>query len=310
MKYNVVFFASPEFAVKILQNLTTLDFINVRAVVTNPDKPQGRKQILTPTPIAAYAQEVHLPVFKPQKLDDQNLAHLKLFSPDIFIVVAYGKIIPTSYLNTPKIATLNVHYSLLPKYRGALCVKEAIANGDPQTGVTLMEMDEALDHGAIISTHILKIESNHQIDTLTNDLTDLSIKHLGEDLKAYIDYKVKGTKTIKADIFLPPTPQDESQATFTAKTRENTKANSFVSFSDLVSAMDGKNAHMIDAKIRSNTPEPGSWTKITTQKGEISLNILKSHLDQDKLSLDIVQIPGKNPVTWKQFTSGYQLKEK
>lgn len=307
MKLNLVFFGSPEFAADILKSVSKYDFINVRAVVTNPDSFQGRNKVLTPTPVASYAQDIHLPVFKPQKLDEQNLLHLKLFEPDIFLVVAYGKIIPKSYLDTPKIGTLNVHYSLLPKYRGALCVKEAIQNGDDQTGVTLMEMDSELDHGAIISQHILDIRPDHHLESLTKDLTQLSIGTLRSDLKAYTDYKTQNLPNKSLDIHLPPLDQNHTIATYTAKTKENTKANAFIEYSKIKLAMSGLNAKIVSCFIRANTPEPGAWTTVDTQKGPIKINIIQSHIQDDKLILDLIQIQGKNPISWKQFLSGYQI---
>ncbi|MFZ2202479.1 MAG: formyltransferase family protein, partial [Microgenomates group bacterium] len=115
---NLVYFGSPDFSAQILQSLLPPSkLVRVVGVVTAPDKPRGRKQILTPSPVAQTAAKHDLPVFKPAKLDDANFSHLSLLKPDIFLVVSYGKIIPRSYLNTPTIGTFNIHFSLLPKYR-------------------------------------------------------------------------------------------------------------------------------------------------------------------------------------------------
>src|SRR5689334_3526216 len=138
-KKKLIYFGSPDFAGQILETLLNHPDIDVVGVVTQPDKPLGRQQILTPSPVAQIADKHELPIFKPEKLDDNNLAHIKLLKPDLFLVVAYGKIIPQTWLNTPTLKTLNIHFSLLPKYRGALCVSEALKNGDLETGVTLME---------------------------------------------------------------------------------------------------------------------------------------------------------------------------
>ena len=122
MPFNLVYFGSPSFSADILDSLITTppEGIKVVAVVTNPDRPTGRKQILTPSPVAQLAQQYHLPIFKPDKLESSNLAHIKLLNPHIFLVAAYGKIIPTDWLNLPQIAPLNLHFSLLPRYRSPM----------------------------------------------------------------------------------------------------------------------------------------------------------------------------------------------
>ncbi|HEX9008407.1 MAG TPA: methionyl-tRNA formyltransferase, partial [Patescibacteria group bacterium] len=135
-KPNLIYIGSPEFSAQILEHLLTTGIVNVVGVVTQPDKPQGRKQLIVPSPVAQMAANYDLPVFKPAKLDEANLSHLKLLKPDIFLVVSYGKIIPQSWLDLPTIGTFNIHFSLLPKYRGALCISEAIKNQDVETGVT------------------------------------------------------------------------------------------------------------------------------------------------------------------------------
>src|SRR3989339_2165447 len=182
MSKNLVYFGSPDFSAQILESVIDSGIVNVVGVVTTPDMPQGRKQILTPSPVCLTAQKYDLPVFKPTKLDDVNLAHIRLLKPDIFLAVSYGKIIPRSWIETPNIGTFNVHFSLLPKYRGALCISEAIKNQDTETGVTLMVMDEGMDTGPIISQEKISIDINDNCETLTNKLTQVGIKLLATQL--------------------------------------------------------------------------------------------------------------------------------
>lgn len=306
---NLVYFGSPEFSKRVLQRLNNSKFFRVVAIVTNPDKPLGRGKIITPTPVGQFAQDNHLPVFKPEKLNEDNLAHLKLFKPDIFLVFAYGKIIPQSYLDTPSLGTLNIHLSLLPKYRGALCVSEAIKNGDKTTGYTLMVMDKDLDHGPIITQKELVISDTVDTTALTEELTDLALDTIEHDLKAYVDWKKDGITTNDPTITLPPQEQDHQSAILTPRTSQNTKQNAYIAWEEVQKAINGVNAHQVSCFIRSNNQDPGANTKVSTQKGEIELKLLKVHTKDGRLSLDLVQIPGKNPVTWTQFQSGYQIQQ-
>jgi len=280
---KLVYFGTPEFSAQILKSLITdHQSISVRAVVTQPDKPVGRKKIITPSPVAQLATQYNIPVFKPNKLDQSNLEHIKLLKPDIFLVAAYGQIIPQSWLNTPKIATLNLHYSLLPKYRGALCVSEAIKNQDQETGVTLMKMDEQLDHGPIIAQAKQKINLNDNVATLTQKLTHKAISLL--PLLSTINLQ-----HLK--------PQNHKIATYTPSLKTRTRQSAFIP------SLKTKNPRKLHALIRSLNPDPGAWTKINGQE----LKIIETKLKKDKLEISKVQLPGKNPISWQQFQHGHQL---
>jgi methionyl-tRNA formyltransferase len=271
----------------------------VCGVVTTPDKPLGRKQILTPSPVAQLATEYNLPVFKPEKLDEANLAHLKLLKPDIFLVVSYGKIIPKPWLTTPTIGTFNLHFSLLPKYRGALCISEAIKNQDSETGVTLMAMDEGMDTGPIISQAKVSIDINDNCETLTNKLTLSAIKLLAAKLPQITTNYHK----------LPTIPQDEALATYTPTTKTRNRQSAFIPWSEIKKAIDGEGGSATHALIRSLNPDPGAWTKI----GNLELKIIRTSLENYlkikncKLKIDLVQLPGKTPISWKQFQSRTDL---
>jgi len=287
---NLIYFGSPLFSAQILESLLALKDIKLVGVVTQPDKPQGRAQTLTPSPVAQTASRLNLPTYKPAGLDEANLAHLKLLKPDIFLVVSYGKIIPASWLATPTLGTFNIHFSLLPKYRGALCISEAIKNLDSETGVTLMKMDSQLDHGPIISAQKVAIDTTDDTASLTTKLTQAAVQLLADKLPE-----------ICAQSFTA-IDQDESKATFTPKTSFLTHANAFISSEKIISATNGINASEISALIRSLTPEPGAWTKL----GNREIKIINTSLKDEKLQINLVQLPGKSPITWKQFTAGYQ----
>lgn len=293
MLKNLVYFGSPDFSAQILETIIKSKHVNVVGVVTTPDKAQGRKQVITPSPVSETASSFDLPVYKPSKLDEDNLAHIRLLKPDIFLVVSFGKIIPKVWLDTPQIGTFNIHFSLLPKYRGALCISEAIKNQDTETGVTLMEMDEKLDHGNIISQSKVNIDIDDDVSRLTTKLTQAAEHILIDKIPEICAQKFTSTT------------QDESLATFTPSHRTLTHLSAFVPFVKILDSVNsGLDAKEIHALIRSLNPEPGAWTNIDN----LEVKILKTSLVSDKLVLDTVQIPGKNPVSWKQFLSGHPLK--
>ena len=291
MKPNLIYFGSPEFSALILESIIKTDLVNVVGVVTAPDKPTGRKLTLTPSPIAVLAGLYDLPIYKPSKLDDANLAHLRLLKPDIFLVVSYGKIIPSSYLSAPRLGTFNIHFSLLPKYRGALCISEAIKNEDRETGVTLMKMDELLDHGPIISQSKVSIDINDNTAILTTKLTQAAMQLLADKLPEICAQ----TYSKKA--------QDESQVTFTPSHKTLTRQTAFIPFEKILIAQNGIDSSALHALIRSLNPDPGAWTKINDQE----IKILDTSLDNGKLILNTVQLPGKSPISWKQYLQGHPL---
>lgn len=209
---NIVFMGTPDFAVPSLQRLFD-DGYNIRCVITQPDKPKGRKQILTSPPIKCLALENNIEVFQPKTLKD-NSAFEKIaeLSPDLIIVVAYGKILPKSILDIPKMGCINVHGSLLPKYRGAAPIQHAILNGEITTGVTTMLMDEGLDTGDILYKSETTISENETSGELFDRLS-----FLGAELLAQTIMKLKTNQ-------LNPIKQDDNKASYAPMlTREMSK---------------------------------------------------------------------------------------
>lgn len=165
---KVVFMGTPDFAVPCLQKLIDNKY-DIAAVFTQPDKKTGRKQLLTPPPVKVLAQENSISVYQPASLKNGDAAEIIAnINPDIIIVVAYGKILPPSVLSVPKYGCINVHASLLPKYRGAAPIQWAVLNGDSETGVCIMQMDEGLDTGDIIS----EVKTNIDINETSEQLFD------------------------------------------------------------------------------------------------------------------------------------------
>jgi len=209
--------------------------------------------MLVSPPIKILAQQNNTPVFQPSSLkkDTEFLQKFKELKPDLCVIVAYGKIIPKDYLNLPKYGFVNIHPSLLPKYRGPSPIQSAILNGETETGVSIMLADEEVDHGPILNSNKQQATSNKSYKEIAKELAELGAKLLIETLPGYIGGAIK------------PKPQNHSEATFTK----------------MFSREDGKiswpqTAEQIYNQIRALNPEPGTWT---TWNGRI-LNIIETEL--------------------------------
>ena len=241
-----IFFGTPEFAAIILEKLIAADYVPV-AVVCNPNEPVGRKQILTP-PLVKRLIEKHLPagrqegpieIFQPAtKLDLLALCpKLSAIAPDFMVIAAYGKIIPKEILDIPYRGTLNIHPSLLPKYRGTSPIQYAILKGDKETGVTIMGVDEEMDHGPILANSILPIANSDTYEILSQKLAISGAELLIKTIPYFISGNIK------------PIEQDHSKATYTK----------------IIKKEDGeiywlKNADEIERMTRAYYPWPTSWT--------------------------------------------------
>ena len=194
---RIMFFGTPEFAVRILETLVK-DGYEVIATVSQPDRPVGRKKIIQPTPVHACSLEHGIPCLQPEKLSDIKDQILAL-SPDLFLTCAYGQFIPSSILSIPSKGCLNVHPSLLPKYRGGAPIQHAVMNGDQETGVSLMEMIAKMDAGQVFACYHTHIGEDETFFELNERLMDISCRLIHEQLPLYLKGELKGT------------PQDESQ---------------------------------------------------------------------------------------------------
>lgn len=198
---RVVFMGTPDFSVPSLSALA--DSENVILAVTNPDRPSGRGQALAEPPVKAEAARRGIPVFQPEKAKaPESVARLSAESPDLIVVVAYGHILPPSILSIPKHGCINVHASLLPKYRGAAPINWAIARGETVTGVTIMRMDPGMDTGPMLHVREIPIGDDDTAGTMFPRLAALGAEALGEALRKLRE----GT--------LEETPQDSALATY------------------------------------------------------------------------------------------------
>jgi methionyl-tRNA formyltransferase len=198
-KIKIIFFGTPQFAVVILKALIKIDY-DIAAVFTQPDKKIGRKQEVVFSPVKDLALKNKIEIFQPESLRDTKLAEeMKKINPDLFIVAAYGKILPKEILEIPKYGAINVHASLLPKYRGASPVQCAIINGEKETGITLMKMNEKMDEGDILVQEKIKINENDTTDTLMKKMAELGAKMTVKFVSDWVEEKIKPTKQNHAD---------------------------------------------------------------------------------------------------------------
>jgi methionyl-tRNA formyltransferase len=209
VKNNIkfAFFGTPEIASKTLEILKQNGFIP-SLIITATDKPQGRKMIVTPPPVKTWAKQNNIPVLQPEKLDKNFTLQLSTFNFQLSIVVAYGKIFPEWIINMPKLGTFNIHYSLLPKYRGASPVQAAILNGETETGVTIQKMVKGLDAGPIIAQEKTAIKPDDKTPELLSKLVNLGGILLSRTLPDYISGKIS------------PKIQDNARTSFCGKIKK------------------------------------------------------------------------------------------
>lgn len=251
---KIVFFGTSNVALPILEALSKQH--EILAVVTQPDSKVGRKQEIQESPVSVLATEMKLKILKPEKVRGnqefyQQLKNLTSPSPnpspggrgteqgaDIFVVVSYGQIMPLEIINMPKFKTINVHFSVLPKYRGASPIQSALLNGEEYTGTSIFILDEKVDHGPLLATEVVKIDSDDNSLTLSQKLAYKSAALINTVLDDYVTGKIT------------PLPQDESAATHTTHIE---KADGKIDWS--------KTAGEIYNRFRAFYPWPGVWTK-------------------------------------------------
>lgn len=240
-------------------------------VITQPDRP-GHRMKVTPPPVKVAAGELGLPVEQPEKIRDPKVIdRIRAMAPDLLVVVAYGQIIPTSVLAIPRLGAVNVHASLLPRHRGAAPVARAILAGDRETGVTIMRMDEQLDHGPVLAARSTPIGDREDAVELTSRLAELGAQLLVDTLT-------------RLDA-LPDLQQDHARATVAPKLSKEE--------GELDWTMGARD---IDRRVRALQPWPGAT--LPTARGRVK--VLKGHVDGDRYVPEVVQLPGKKPAPARQ----------
>ena len=241
-------------------------------MVTQPDRPANRGMKITPPAVKVAAEELGLPVYQPERIrDPEAVERLRALAPDLLVVVAYGQIIPRSVLSIPRLGAINVHASLLPRHRGAAPVARAILAGDRETGVSIMRMDEQLDHGPVLATASTPIGDREDAGSLTKRLGEMGADLLVETLEKFDE--------------LAAEEQDHAQATVASKLKREE--------GQLEWEMGAKE---IDRRVRGLQPWPGAT--LPTARGRVK--VLSGQLAGDLYVPDVVQLPGKKPAPAKQ----------
>ena len=296
---RIVFLGTPAFAVPSLRALA--ERFHVVGVVTQPDRPAGRGRRLQPTPVKVISLELGLPLLGPASIASaEAMAAVQAWAPDLIVVAAYGQILRNPILDLPPRGCLNVHASLLPRWRGASPVQHALLNGDSESGVTLMKMNEGLDTGPLLGQRVLPIRADHTAGSLGDELADLGARLLVESLPPYL----------AGD--LHPVEQDGRLATYAPRLKR---------LDGLLDPL--QTAEQLHRKVRAFDPRPGTFLRW----GDVELSVLQARVEQDTamlppgtvqvrggvpalatssgwLILERLQLPGRKPMEGSAFLRG------
>lgn len=305
---KVFFLGTPAFAVPSLEVLAGLDFAEIKTVITHPDKPKGRNLVVIPPPVRISAQKLNLPVCQPERVSSPEFTKkIKDIECDLMIVVSFGEILSNAVLKIPKTGCINLHSSLLPKYRGAAPVARALMNGEKETGVTTFWISEKMDSGDIIMQKRLEILPEDTRGTLEEKLSFLGADLLKETLVKIQEGKAEGY------------PQDEKQATYAPKIK---KEDGLIDWT--------KSALEIYNKIRAMNPWPVAFTNIDKKRIEVwTSEVIDKKitgvkpgtvvsLDSSGISISTgngllllkeLQAEGKRRIKAIDFAHGYRIKE-
>lgn len=283
---NLILFASSSYPLPVLEAFKNDGQFNIQLIVTRPDRPIGRKQIITPNPVKIWGIENNIEVTTPETFNGNNLLILKekiqIIKPDLGLVAHFGLKIPPEIFTLSKLQTLNIHFSLLPKYRGGAPLEHTIINGDKETGITILKLAGDFDTGDIIYQEKIPLLGNETVDSLYKSLFEKTSKILPQLLKDYVAGIIK------------PIPQNESRVVFAYKKNLGD------------GKIDWQKAPVeLERFIRALNPNPGTWTEVNIKGKSLRLKILKAHLESGKLIIDEVQLEGKNPISFSQFQKSH-----
>jgi len=278
---SFVFFGTDEFSLKVLQTLAERN-LKPSILVTTPDKPQGRKNKMKSSLTKVWAQENKIEIIQPSSLKDPLFFEkLKNIPCDFFLVASYGKIIPKIILDIPPFGTLNIHPSLLPKYRGPSPLESVILNGEKETGVSLMIVDEEMDHGPILSSKKIPLQDNYTFERLRDELAILGAELLVETLPIHFAGNLK------------PKIQNHLEATYTKKLAKDD------------GLLDLKKPAIINyRKILALNPWPGVYFIDNHAGHEIRVAVKKATLKNDELIFERVLPEGRKEMNWVDYQRG------
>jgi methionyl-tRNA formyltransferase len=297
---NILFMGTPDFSVPVLRQLVE-DGYNVVGVVTQPDKPVGRKKEIRQTPVKEEAIKHGIPVYQPVKLRE-NYEEILALKPDLIVTAAYGQILPNAILETPQYGCINVHASLLPKYRGGAPIHKSIMDGNDKTGITIMYMVEKLDAGDILTQVEVSIEEKDHVGSMHDKLSAAGAKLLSETIPLLIDGKIE------------PIPQEESEVTFAWNiTREQEKIDWSRSGKDIYNHIRGLHPWPVAYTVLNSQPLKVWWgekieTSISSEPGTV-IGIHEKGLqvatgDQTSIIITDLQLSGKKRMLASDYLKG------
>jgi methionyl-tRNA formyltransferase len=255
---KVVFLGTDWESVETLKALHEDERFDVVGVITVVDKPVGRKQVLTPSKVKEYALDSGIEVFHTEKNVDRYKKAIDIFKPELIVCKAFGELIPGFFLEYPKYKSVNVHFSILPKYRGAVPIQKALLEGEQKTGITFMLMSEGLDEGDILEIYEEPIFSNDTNLSLRERLVKKSATVIGDVLQRWIDGEIT------------PKKQDDSKATYCWQ-KDISKENAEIKWSEM-------EPEYIERLVRAMIPWPVAWTTVNIQNGNKIMRIFESEL--------------------------------
>ncbi|WLV25715.1 methionyl-tRNA formyltransferase [Aciduricibacillus chroicocephali] len=300
---KIVFMGTPDFSVPVLQALANSDYEVVLAV-TQPDRPKGRKKVLTPPPVKTAAEELGIAVFQPERLKE-DWEPIREVEPDLIVTAAYGQLLPKELLDLPDYGCVNVHASLLPELRGGAPIHYAILQGKKETGITIMYMAEKLDAGDIISQQSLVIERNDDVGTLHEKLSEIGAKLLLNTLPKLFEGNVEAI------------PQDESKATFASNIKRSEEKIDWTRTAEEIfnqvrglrpwpvafTACEGQNIKIwaVEPIQTSNSGKPGEITSVENGTVTVACG------DNQAVNLIEIQPAGKKRMNTDDYLKGSKI---
>lgn len=296
-EYRIVYMGTPRFSAQVLESMIQ-DGFNIVGVIAQEDKPVGRKKVLEPVPTKQVALEHNIPVFQPHRIR-KEYEFVNDLKPDLILTMAYGQIIPHELLSIPKYGCLNLHGSLLPKYRGAAPIQRAIMSGDQQTGVTLMEMVDEMDAGKMFAKESCPIEDSDTMTSMQQKIVDCSVKLVRNYLLPYLNGEIQGEE------------QNADEVTFANKILPEDEhvsldmcVNEFIRYVHALSEMPGAYVLLDNAKLKLYHVHHFS----DDVKYDVGQIIIKKgtfiQLSNGIVEVDELQLEGKKKMDGKSFANG------
>ena len=300
---KIIFMGTPEFALAPLQALVKAGY-EVIAVYTQPPRPKGRGHAEALSPVHQFAQEQGIPVYVPVTLkspeEQERFAQL---NADLAIVAAYGLLLPKPILEAPKLGCINIHASLLPRWRGAAPIHRAIEEGDTQTGITIMQMDAGLDTGPMLHIKKISIEPYETSQTLHDKMLELGTQTLLECLPNILSKQIQSTiQPVEGVTYAHKLKKEESVLTFDYDAKVIlSKIRALTPWPGTTATLDNEQIKILDAEIVNDTlpHSPGTWVTTCDHKLLISCKI-------GAIQLKMLQRPGSKPVSFSDFLNGYR----